>query len=51
MPELSARAPTAVQATAVVQDTPPKKLPGAPEGAGTGWISHRLPRDAPPRVL
>src|SRR5215468_4252879 len=43
LPALSVRAPTAVQNEGGVQDTPAKKLPGAPEGAGTGWICHRVP--------
>jgi hypothetical protein len=43
LPALSVRAPTAVQNEGEVQDTPAKKLPGAPEGAGTGRIRHRVP--------
>jgi integrase len=43
MPELSVRAPTAMQNEDDRHATPPKKLPGVPEGAGTGWISHRVP--------
>src|SRR5258708_9697404 len=43
LPALSVRAPTAVQNEGEVQDTPAKKLPGAPEGVGTGWICHCWP--------
>jgi hypothetical protein len=43
LPALSVRAPTAVQNEGEVQATPAKKLPGAPEGAGTGWICHCWP--------
>src|ERR1700730_2292988 len=43
MPELLPWPPTAVQAVAVLHDTPFRKLLTAPAGLGVGWIFQLLP--------
>ena len=49
-PELLRYSPTAVQALAEVQDTPPRALPCAPEGLGVAWTDHEVPFHASARV-